>query len=446
MGLANAIANTFEIPRNPELAQAGARKGQRGSGQQAGGQGGSILGEPPSGIEMIEGITDKFYGKWAELESFAQDMQIQYGIDVTRPDFTSAEAMDAHKMFQQAKADLLYTGNELRQSQKELDLYNEAHLSSYGDRVDPGQEIKVNPFDASKASVRGIPKTPTGIVTEKDKWTREQDRIDAAQEHEWDMEKKALDKDTEDAGFSSYSQIMHEAGAIASGALKDLELGDDGMMHSPTWANVAIGAHPNKKTVKGVMVDPESGEAFLEMVNSDNRRVDPIPVTKANMGEIVTAYILGQGGEFKADELKEFQAWMTKNGKTNEDFVPKNAGDFAEARGKATVDRAVATATAQKDTIMEKIDTGSNKTKKELNDALVGEVVETVKGPSPVVKVERQTKWTMGKYKATMKNGEVISFGGSGGSPAARKAIEKVFQNKVNKAGGGNSFDPNSLN
>jgi hypothetical protein len=114
MAIATALSQTFNMPVSEVT---GAR--QRGQGQQAE-QGGSVLGAPPSGLQNVDNVTREFYQKWSDLESFAQDMKARFGIDVTRPDFSSQEAMEAHEMFQKGVADLHYQTNRLDQAQKDF--------------------------------------------------------------------------------------------------------------------------------------------------------------------------------------------------------------------------------------------------------------------------------------------------------------------------------------
>lgn len=74
------------------------------------------LQTPLSGLQYTDKLTREVYDKYYALQSFAQQMN-DLGIDVTRPDTTSEESMQMHRIFQKGLADVMYSADILKNSQ-----------------------------------------------------------------------------------------------------------------------------------------------------------------------------------------------------------------------------------------------------------------------------------------------------------------------------------------
>lgn len=96
-----------------------------------GGPGPSVQG-PPEDMQMIQGVTDDIYKQWMSVKDFANTMWQNYRIDVTKPDTRNELAIKAHDLYNQAMGGLMYTGDALKQSNKQLGKYQEAFLAGHG--------------------------------------------------------------------------------------------------------------------------------------------------------------------------------------------------------------------------------------------------------------------------------------------------------------------------
>lgn len=75
---------------------------------------------PAEGLQFVEGATRDYYDKWANLKSFVHTMNSSFGIDVTKPDFSDPAAMAANELYTKAVADIMFQGDQLKNSQKML--------------------------------------------------------------------------------------------------------------------------------------------------------------------------------------------------------------------------------------------------------------------------------------------------------------------------------------
>jgi hypothetical protein len=84
------------------------------------GQNQAFVPAPPEELQYIQGITDEVYKKWADLKSFAQTMWNNYRVDVSRPDLRDENSIAAHQAYKKATADLMYSIDLLKNSQKQF--------------------------------------------------------------------------------------------------------------------------------------------------------------------------------------------------------------------------------------------------------------------------------------------------------------------------------------
>ena len=200
MGLASALGQTFNMPQERQLQGSQAQAQQ----QQAGG---SVLGSPPTGLENVDQTTQAFYDKWGELESFASDMKLQYGIDVTRPDFSTSEGMEAHKMYQKALADLRYQGNRLKNSQSALAQYQKGQTGAQGDRLSYEGQIGEGAFDSNRVNMAAKPATTDQMALERLKHRNKMKQQGAADKTDLEIANlKLKDKAQDYAPYYSYLQ------------------------------------------------------------------------------------------------------------------------------------------------------------------------------------------------------------------------------------------------
>jgi hypothetical protein len=112
------------------------------------------MGSPEEGLQAIEGITQDYYTKYGDMQAFVQEMN-QVGIDVTNPDNRNQEERDAANLYRKMLADIRYKGEELKNSQKMLEKFAGAKLSSFGADIKyRGDQNK--PFDIYQAEHTGM--------------------------------------------------------------------------------------------------------------------------------------------------------------------------------------------------------------------------------------------------------------------------------------------------
>lgn len=87
---------------------------------------------PPSGMEIIDGVTSDIHEAWSQLQDYAHQMWANYRINVTRPDRSNPEAVKANQIFQKNLAKLQYAGEVLKQSNTQLGKAQEAQIEGKG--------------------------------------------------------------------------------------------------------------------------------------------------------------------------------------------------------------------------------------------------------------------------------------------------------------------------
>jgi hypothetical protein len=118
--LSEALGSTylFDFPEKPQMQVARGGTGGQGS------SGGQDAFKFPEGLQTYidpetgENITNGVYQKFAQLNTFANEMMKNRGIDVTQVDYSNPESIKAHAIYNKASADLAFTIDELKRGQK----------------------------------------------------------------------------------------------------------------------------------------------------------------------------------------------------------------------------------------------------------------------------------------------------------------------------------------
>lgn len=403
MALATALSQTFKMPVS-QVTGRGGGQGRYGQEQEAQG---SVLGAPPSGLQNVDNVTRDFYQKWADLESFASDMKMRFGIDVTKPDFSSQEAMEAHEMFQKAAADLHYQSNRLKQAQTDLSLANKAMAGSQGYRYsiegDPTQQV----YDPSMLQMAPPEqKTNKPSYMPWDEWKRRQD---------YQNSQKAKDKEAKDASSSEDFQVYKDIGqTLAKIGTKELpwNVEEDGTMSSGILDGSKYGTTSNAGIIRKITYDPDTDEVRLHYGSEEDDK--SIEVNAETQDEIYRNLVLGQT-KLKPDVAARYVKSIAEEGKSIFDLVPE------EARGsfdKATQEREKFVA-GEKQKIVDEIIGGINNysstVKNLMNEKLVGQTVliknEAGELEEDVIKKIEKSNLA-GEYKISFENGDPIRVGG----------------------------------
>jgi hypothetical protein len=442
MGIATALGNTFIMPQ----AQPQQRGQQAGSGQQDGGQ--SMLGQLPTGMQNIEGITDELYNSWGKLEQFAQDMKIRFGIDVTRPDFSSEEAMQAHKTFQKAHAALLYKANRLTQAQKDMDKYNSQIMGTQGNRYgyqgDPSQEI----FDPNKVTVAEAEKSYSGLSPE------EYDRRQAIEQRNELERIRARNAGKKGAVGGSSSEIAPTLESLST-ELSSIFSGDadwkadpnTGEIRSELWKGRYIGKKDATGKIQGIVLG-EDGNMYIEsgkgekVITEDkegNRDYEKNPDGTLKMAyertlldndtakKIIIDIVEAEG--LSRTEADKWFKELKKQGKTPLDFFKEGTGEaLSQAKLQAEQVKIQQQAKQQQQAnLQSEIEelvsladsTGTADGAKKLTEKLKGKKIPTGELQGKEIDYIEQRSVLKGKYLIHTTDGETVSIGGSGGTLSA---------------------------
>jgi hypothetical protein len=395
-GLATALGQTFQLPRNqPQQAAAG----QQGAAQQGGG---SILGAPPTGLQNVEGVTDAFYKKWGDLESFASRMKMQYGIDVTRPDFSSQEAMDAHKIYQQGLADVRFQGGKLQQAQKDLTQYQGQAFGATGEELTNTMQAG-QVFDPATMVTRQATPSAAG------KWTDKDAKLEAGRNRRHNetiaagIEREIIKAGGKEKSVAGYKQIVEDLGSAGAGITK-WNIDEDGIQKSNTWQGKRFGKGTSDNKIIGFERN-DNGEVFLVYGGDRVKTHKKLPVNESTMIDIYTGYIDGQYNT--ATERREAMAYLEGLEKEGLGILDM-AREDTEGYLKQAEDTSAKYSAGQKEKtitdLTEKADTSGNLKDFEF---LIG------KGEPKVVGVESMAGWKNGFYRITFESGEPVIIGGT---------------------------------
>jgi hypothetical protein len=402
MGLASALGQTFKMPVS-QVTGRGGGQGRYGQEQEAQG---SVLGAPPSGLQNVDNVTRDFYQKWADLESFASDMKMRFGIDVTKPDFSSQEAMEAHEMFQKAAADLHYQSNRLKQAQTDLSLANKAMAGSQGYRYsidgDPTQQV----YDPSMLQM-APPEQKLGSQPR----TLEDRLAEYRGKKKIDAEFDGAEGTSDDPDFQVYKDIGQTLAKIGNKELP-WNIEEDGTMSSGILDGSKYGTTSNAGIIRKITYDPDTDEVRLHYGSEEDDK--SIEVNAETQDEIYRNLVLGQT-KLKPDVAARYVKSIAEEGKSIFDLVPE------EARGsfdKATQEREKFVA-GEKQKIVDEIIGGINNysstVKNLMNEKLVGQTVliknEAGELEEDVIKKIEKSNLA-GEYKISFENGDPIRVGG----------------------------------
>jgi len=399
MGLASAIGQTFQMPTRQ--LQGGQAQAQQQQQQQAGG---SVLGAPPSGLENVDNVTQAFYDKWGELESFASDMKLQYGIDVTRPDFSTSEGMEAHKMYQKALADLRYQGNALKASQAELSNYQKAQASSYGDRVSYGGIIGQGRFDSNKINIAPTLST-TGQVTDKDRYKTKTAIELENLKHQNDLAEIEKKAGVEEGEFAGVAAMAADVGTYGQGRMEWTINEKTGVQESSMLQGGYYKKRDKDGKIKGWERD-DNGDIFLVYGGDERgRNTKRQEVNEDTALDVYNGLIDGKyTSATERDKAARYIRGLEKKRKGLFDMGREDTKGYLE-QAKQSVTKYN---TAQTNTLIEDLTTKADKSGN-LNDfnALMGE------GDPPVIGVRSRRGIDNGFYTITFEGGDEVIIGGT---------------------------------
>lgn len=133
-----SLAENFELPENRYLGGGGAAAPQPQSGAY---QPTLPLGAPAQNLADVEGLTGAYYDTWGKLQSLAQGMNKDYGLDVTKPDFTQPGGGQPFKSYQMLAGNLMtianQLGNRLKEQQQAAPYKHTGQLTGSGEKDDP---------------------------------------------------------------------------------------------------------------------------------------------------------------------------------------------------------------------------------------------------------------------------------------------------------------------
>lgn len=140
MALGTYLGLNYDMPQD-DVTPAGYGQQQRpapgrvrGQGQMEpeGPQTPDFLSSPQEGLQYTDELTKEYYDKFMGIRSLVDNAWKNYGIDVTKPDMSKEGAMDLHRLYQKAVADVMYTGDILKNSQEQLGKMNKGAIEGKG--------------------------------------------------------------------------------------------------------------------------------------------------------------------------------------------------------------------------------------------------------------------------------------------------------------------------
>lgn len=134
----------------------------RGIPEQEGPNFDNFMKEGPSGLQYTHELTKEVYDKWAALQGIAYQANAM-GIDVTRPNMFDPEAQKLYTTYQQGVADLRYSADVLKNSQK---IHEEAQKLQLKGEIGqrPGADIGEQPMSMRNTEDLFYSKSDTSIV------------------------------------------------------------------------------------------------------------------------------------------------------------------------------------------------------------------------------------------------------------------------------------------
>lgn len=112
--IAQAGGLTYNLPKR-QFAQPQEQPVVQQAGRQAGSPFDIPMGED---LAYVENLTNNYYNAYGRLKDFTETMWKDYGVDVTKPDFSQAGGGLMHDAFLKMDADLRIAANDLAQEKK----------------------------------------------------------------------------------------------------------------------------------------------------------------------------------------------------------------------------------------------------------------------------------------------------------------------------------------
>lgn len=108
-------------------------------------QGSPFAVEPPKDrLGYVEGLTSNYYNAYGRMRDYVENMWKDYGLDVTKPDFTQPGGGLLHQAYQGMEAELRMTANDLSEEraiqEEERKAYTEGKVTR-GAQYQPGQQL-----------------------------------------------------------------------------------------------------------------------------------------------------------------------------------------------------------------------------------------------------------------------------------------------------------------
>jgi hypothetical protein len=133
--LGSVQGQTFAFPY-PQQQAGGQQQGVANAGQPQMGM------ETPDSLQFVRGKTKEVYDKFYKLKQFTSSMWKNHRIDVTNPDFNDELSMKANQIYQESIADLKFTADDLKNSQRML----EKDATKSGQRIASGYDLQSQPY------------------------------------------------------------------------------------------------------------------------------------------------------------------------------------------------------------------------------------------------------------------------------------------------------------
>ncbi len=122
------------------------------------------------GLQYVKGQTADYYKKVQALKSFMQDAHANLGVDVRVPDMSKPESIKLHQIYNDALADILNQGNELKTGQG-FQMMRDQRGVQYAEGVDPnaqsastlrsGQDFYERPLEQQVSQTNDLTQQPT---------------------------------------------------------------------------------------------------------------------------------------------------------------------------------------------------------------------------------------------------------------------------------------------
>ncbi|KKN46960.1 hypothetical protein LCGC14_0667840 [marine sediment metagenome] len=289
-------------------------------------QGQAVQAAPSQGspgtdaLEHVTGLTDEYYRNWGDVEAFATNLWENFGIDVTKPDFRKPEAMEAHKAYTKAIANLRIQKNRLSGGQKALEQYQKGIQSAQGPDLrytgDPNQ-----PFNIMDIENIGI--TKEELQTQRDVAAMERTKYSQGQAN-W---RANLKGDKEVKKYTGYYTELAGIANVLSGnaewAVADDTLGKDGqaLLQTNFKSGMKYGKNAENKDniIDRILLNPEDGSMRFQFKDGTFEDIDRSDLRG------VTAKLISNNSGMRMNDQK-LNAFFEET--QSESFDPYNTNSY----------------------------------------------------------------------------------------------------------------------